>query len=109
MNNLMLPLPGLSPVSGKTVVVKFDGGLLSSDGGILVLRAEALSRQPVAWEALKGALRDRKIRIEEPHRTGTIPIASASPALTIRPVIMISSARPGPTRRGRNHVPPQSG
>ena len=34
----MLPLPGLSPVSGKTVVVKFDGGLLSSDGGILVLR-----------------------------------------------------------------------
>jgi len=31
-------LPGLSPVSGKTVVAKFDGGLLSSDGGILVLR-----------------------------------------------------------------------
>jgi Transposase DDE domain group 1 len=28
----------LSPVSGKTVVDKFDGGLLSSDGGILVLR-----------------------------------------------------------------------
>ena len=38
MNNSMLPLPGLSPVSGKTVVAKFDGGLLSSDGGILVLR-----------------------------------------------------------------------
>ena len=39
MNNLMLPLPGLSPFSGKTVVVNFDGGgLLSSDGGILVLR-----------------------------------------------------------------------
>ena len=34
----ILPLPGLSPVSGKTVVAKFDGGLLSSDGGILVLR-----------------------------------------------------------------------
>jgi hypothetical protein len=34
----MLPLPGLSPVSGKTVVAKFDGGLLSSDAGILVLR-----------------------------------------------------------------------
>ena len=27
-----------TPVSGKTVVAKFDGGLLSSDGGILVLR-----------------------------------------------------------------------
>jgi hypothetical protein len=34
----MLPLPGLSPVAGKKVVVNFDGGLLSSDGGILVLR-----------------------------------------------------------------------
>ncbi len=38
MVDFMLPLPGLSPVSGKTVVAKFDGGLLSSDGGILVLR-----------------------------------------------------------------------
>jgi hypothetical protein len=34
----MLPLPGLSPVSGKTLVAQFDGGLLSSDGGIVVLR-----------------------------------------------------------------------
>ena len=34
----MLPLPGLSPVAGKTIVAKFDGGLLSSDGGVLVLR-----------------------------------------------------------------------
>jgi hypothetical protein len=34
----MLPLPGLSPVSGKRVEVKFDGGLLSSDGGVLALR-----------------------------------------------------------------------
>jgi len=38
MMDSMLPLAGLSPVSGKTVVAKFDGGLLSSDGGILVLR-----------------------------------------------------------------------
>ena len=38
MNDPMLPLPGLSPVSGKSVVVKFDGGLLSSDGGVLALR-----------------------------------------------------------------------
>jgi hypothetical protein len=34
----MLPLSGLSPVAGKKVVVNFDGGLLSSDGGIVVLR-----------------------------------------------------------------------
>ena len=38
MNNPMLPLPGLSSASGKPVVVKFDGGLLSSDGGVLALR-----------------------------------------------------------------------
>ena len=38
MNNSMLPLPGLSSASGKPVVVKFDGGLLSSDGGVLALR-----------------------------------------------------------------------
>src|SRR5450755_1775670 len=38
MTDPMLPLPGLSPVAGKNVVVKFDGGRLSSDGGILTLR-----------------------------------------------------------------------
>jgi len=34
----MLALPGLSSALGKSVAVKFDGGLLSSDGGILALR-----------------------------------------------------------------------
>ena len=29
-----LSLPGLSPVQGKSVNIKFDGGQLSSDGGI---------------------------------------------------------------------------
>src|SRR6186713_1598910 len=38
MNDPMLPLPGLSPVFGKKVVATFDGGELSSDGGLLVLR-----------------------------------------------------------------------
>ncbi len=33
-----LPLPGLSPVSGKSVIARFDGGRVSSDGGLLVLR-----------------------------------------------------------------------
>ena len=33
-----LPLPGLSPVAGKDLVARFDGGRLSSDGGLLVLR-----------------------------------------------------------------------
>ena len=38
MNDPMLPLPGLSPVSAKPVVARFDGGHLSSDGGVLLLR-----------------------------------------------------------------------
>jgi Transposase DDE domain group 1 len=38
MTDAMLPLPALSPVCGKTVVVKIRGRLLSSDGGVLVLR-----------------------------------------------------------------------
>ncbi len=31
-------LPSLSPVGGKPVIARFDGGHLSSDGGLLVLR-----------------------------------------------------------------------
>ena len=33
-----LPLPGLSPVAGKPIIARFDGGSLSSDGGLLALR-----------------------------------------------------------------------
>jgi hypothetical protein len=32
------PRPGLSPAAGKPVIARFDGGLLSSDGGLLALR-----------------------------------------------------------------------
>ena len=38
MNDPKLPLPGLSPVAGKSVVAQFDGGLLSSNAGVLALR-----------------------------------------------------------------------
>jgi hypothetical protein len=31
-------LPGLSPVRGEAVIARFDGGRLSSEGGLLVLR-----------------------------------------------------------------------
>jgi hypothetical protein len=42
-----LPLPGLSPVCGKPVVARFDGGRLSSDGGIVLL-AEVERRLKIA-------------------------------------------------------------
>src|ERR1700730_1137580 len=38
MGDLTPFLPGLSPVQGKTVVARFDGGRLSSEGGLLALR-----------------------------------------------------------------------
>jgi len=54
----MLPLLGLSPVCGKTVVAKFDGGLLSSDAGILVLR-EVEQRLRIA-DRLAACMVDRR-------------------------------------------------
>ena len=58
-------------VSG-TLVTDFRliraGALHRANGGILVLRAEAVAREPGVWEALKGALRDGEVRIEEPYR-----------------------------------------
>ena len=38
MNETTSYLPGLSPVSGKELQARFDGGRLSSDGGVLLLR-----------------------------------------------------------------------
>ena len=53
------------------------GSLHQANGGLLVLRAEAVAASPVVWESLKGALRDRQICLEEPRRVGTFPIAGA--------------------------------
>ena len=36
--DVTLPLPGLSPVAGKPIIARFDGGFLLSDGGLLALR-----------------------------------------------------------------------
>ncbi len=38
MNETIPYLPGLYPVAGKDVRARFDGGRLSSDGGVLLLR-----------------------------------------------------------------------
>ena len=55
MNETIPYLPGLSPVAGKELCARFDGGRLSSDGGVLLLRGieqngSVLPRAlPVAW------------------------------------------------------------
>ena len=53
------------------------GALHQANGGILVLRAEALAANPASWSFLKAALRDGGIRIEELQRAQMQPIAGA--------------------------------
>lgn len=53
------------------------GALHRANGGVLVLRADALAEQGLAWQFLKGAIRDSAIQMEELHRFNGIPIAGA--------------------------------
>ena len=53
------------------------GSLHLANGGILVLRADAVARNPEIWEMLKSALRDNVIRIEERLRENTLPLLDA--------------------------------
>jgi len=59
------------------------GALHRANGGILVLRAEALAQSPEVWEALKAALRDQRIRIEERHRESSLPLWDAPEPMSI--------------------------
>src|SRR3954449_12937460 len=49
-------LPGLSPICGRAIEARFDGELMSSDGGLLVLR-EVEQRLGIAGR-LAGCIRD---------------------------------------------------
>lgn len=53
------------------------GNLHRANGGILVLRAEVVANNYELWNALKVALRDKAIRIEERHRENAMPILDA--------------------------------
>ncbi|HVA12173.1 MAG TPA: AAA family ATPase [Stellaceae bacterium] len=53
------------------------GALHRANGGVLVLRAEAMAANPASWAFLKAALRDRQIRIEELGRGQSPPLAGA--------------------------------
>jgi hypothetical protein len=54
-----LALPGLSPVSSEALIARFDGGEMSSDGGLVALReieaqlgvAGRLAACPQEWRA----------------------------------------------------------
>jgi hypothetical protein len=66
----MLPLPGLSLVSGKSVVATFDGGLLSSDGGVLMLR-EVEQRLRIA-DRFAGCIKDPRAPDQITHALADI-------------------------------------
>lgn len=51
------------------------GALHRANGGVLVLRAEALANDAGLWARLKAALRDREIRVGPTGRAGPLPIA----------------------------------
>src|SRR5271157_4526190 len=63
-------LPGLSPVQGKSVVARFDGGRLSSEGGLLALRE--IERRLGVADRLAGCLKDRRMPQKVMHRLAEI-------------------------------------
>src|SRR5215471_11255195 len=63
-------LPGLSPVQGKAVVARFDGGRLSSEGGLLALRE--IERRLGLADRLAACLKDRRAPEKVVHRLAEI-------------------------------------
>ena len=72
------------------------GALHRANGGVLLLRAQDIAKSGAVWEFLKGALRDREIRIEELYRDGGAPVAGAPQPAPIPlevTVILVGSPR----------------
>ena len=63
-------LPGLSPVQGKAIVARFDGGRLSSEGGLLALRE--IERRLGVADRLAGCLKDPRAPERVGHRLAEI-------------------------------------
>jgi hypothetical protein len=63
-------LPGLSPVQGKAVVARFDGGQLSSEGGLLALRE--IERRVGIADRFAACLKDPRMPEKVVHRLAQI-------------------------------------
>jgi hypothetical protein len=96
MNDPILPLPGLSPAGGKPVVIKFDGGLLSSGGGVLALR-EVERRLRVADRLAACVVDPRRAGPDHPQpgRHHSFSTADDCGRLRRRQRRLASSRRPG--------------
>ncbi len=89
---ISLPLPSLSQLIGKvehvpllmTIITDFmyirPGALHKANGGFLLIDALELLQQDVSWEALKRALREARVRIEN-----LAEVLDRSQTLTIQP------------------------
>src|SRR6056297_2691863 len=96
------PLPGLSPVNGKAVNARFDGGSLSSDAGLPALR-EVERRLDVAGR-LAACIDDPRYPVRALHSAAGVAGAKRTPAKST--VASTSDrarlhARAGPPRGGR--------
>ena len=58
MNETIPCLPGLSPVAGKELQARFDGGRLSSDGGVLLF--PGIERRLGISDLLASCVNDRR-------------------------------------------------
>jgi hypothetical protein len=63
-------LPGLSAVQGKAIAARFDGGRLSSEGGLLALRE--IERRLGVGDRLAGCLKDPRAPERVGHRLAEI-------------------------------------
>ncbi len=73
-----------------------SGAFHRANGGILVLRAEGVASAPGSWEAIKAALRDDQLRIEEPFRSSGPAVAGAPSPQPIQldlKVVLVGSPR----------------
>jgi predicted ATP-dependent protease len=68
--------PGASHLETDFTLIR-PGALHRANGGVLVLRADALAAEQGSWQALIAALRDGVIRIEERHRQNALPVTGA--------------------------------
>src|SRR3954453_20087711 len=70
MVDATLLLPGLSAVQGKAIVARFDGGRLSSGGGLLALRE--IERRLGLADRLASCLKDPRAPEKVVHRLAEI-------------------------------------
>jgi hypothetical protein len=73
MNQITPFLPGLSPVQGKSLAATFDGGRMSSDGGVVVLREIALRLG--LGDVITGPLPDKRDPMRVTHSYDDMALA----------------------------------